>query len=112
VGRQITRLPEPLVRPIAKTTLRIAGLRAKLDFETVNPINIAKHITCPVALVHGTADELISHDHSQSIYELLGSEEKEIWILEGASHSKCIRHGGENYLQRMVGFFQKVFQAE
>jgi len=110
LGRQWTRLPEALVRPIARTTLRIAGLRAKLDFETVNPANIARDITCPVALVHGTADELISHDHSELIYDLLGSAEKEIWILEGASHSKCIRFGGENYLQRMVGFFNKVFQ--
>ena len=108
LGRRWTGFPESMVLPFARATFKIAAYRAKFDPESVNPLNIAKEIICPVALVHGTEDKTIPYDHSQAIYDLLGSQQKELWIIEGAEHTNCIRRGG-NYQERMVDFFNAAF---
>ena len=86
------------------TTIRVANYRGSFDLETINPVEIAAQITCPVTLVHGTNDLLIPAVHSEQIYEALVGE-KQIWLVEGARHARSVRHAKREYSRRLAEFF-------
>jgi len=65
---------------------------------------LAAQIECPVYLVHGTADQLISSAHSENIYAALAGE-KEIWFVEGARHARSVRVVKREYSERLTRFF-------
>jgi len=109
VARKATGLPASIMEPIARATFKVAAYRANFDPALVNPGEVARHISCPVTIVHGTEDELIPWNHSQSIFDMLGSNDKNLWIIEGAEHTTCFRRGGESYRQRLISFFNNAF---
>lgn len=43
-------------------------------------------IACPVLIVQGSKDKVVSNDSPRRLYEGLASEKKDIWIVEGANH--------------------------
>jgi len=104
-ARRVTRLPDALLNPVMWTTIRVANYRGKFDVEMVNPLSLAAGIKCPVFMVHGTADQLISTAHSESIYAALGCAEKEIWLVDGARHARAVRHSKLEYCRRIQKFF-------
>ena len=44
------------------------------------------NVTCPAFIIQGTADDGVSKDSAQRIFESLASERKEMHIVEGAPH--------------------------
>jgi len=77
----------------------------------VDPLALAGKIGCPVYLVHGTADQLISTAHSENIYEALAGEKK-IWFVEGARHARSIRHARREYSERLAQFFTQRLNGQ
>ena len=60
---------------------------------------IRKLSPTPVLLIHGTSDLIVSHSHSQRLYEA-ASEPKQLEIIEGAGHAEEIyRQYPEKFLQ-------------
>jgi len=104
----LTHLPETVLKPIAWSTFTVANRRGNFDIDHVEPLKVAPQIDCPVFLVHGAKDELISYRHSQRIYEALNTD-KHLWILPDANHTGCFKRGGKDYNQRMINFFQSAF---
>ena len=105
---RVTRLPQVVLSPVLWTTIRMANYRGKFNVESVNPLKHADQIKCPVFLVHGTLDQVIAANHSRDIHSaLLG--DKEIWIVEGGSHARSIRHRHtkREYIERLVRFFSE-----
>lgn len=102
--RRVTRLPGAVLNPVLWTTLQVANYRGKFDVKTVDPLTLAAQIKCPVFLVHGTADQLISIAHSENIHEALGGE-KALWIVKGARHARSVRHAKREYSERLARFF-------
>ena len=101
---RVTHLPGSLLNPVVWTTIQVANYRGKFNVLAVDPLALAAKITCPVYLVHGTADQLISPAHSQNIHEALGGE-KFLWLIEGARHARGVRHAKQHYAERLVNFF-------
>jgi dipeptidyl aminopeptidase/acylaminoacyl peptidase len=102
--RRVTHLPNVVLSPVMWTTIHVANYRGNFDVEMVNPLSLAASIKCPVFMVHGTADELISTAHSEIIYGALGGE-KGIWFVEGARHARGVRHSKIEYCLRITSFF-------
>jgi uncharacterized protein len=102
--RRVTRLPGAVLNPVLWTTIQVANYRGKFDVKTVDPLSLAAQIKCPVFLVHGTADQLISTAHSENIYEALGGK-KEIWFVKGARHARSVRYAKREYSDRLTRFF-------
>jgi carboxylesterase len=46
-----------------------------------------KSVTCPALIIQGTVDNGVSRDSAQRIFENLGSEKKEMHMVEGAPHA-------------------------
>lgn len=103
-ARRVTKLPGVVLAPVLWTTIQMANYRGKFDVKTVAPLALAAQIKCPVALVHGTADQLIATEHSQNIYDALGGQ-KEIWFVQGARHARCARYSKREYKERLTRFF-------
>src|SRR5215467_5085106 len=102
--RRVSHLPDVVLSPVMWTTIRVANYRGKFDVETVNPLALAASIKCPVFMVHGTADELISAAHSEIIHAALGGE-KQIWFVEGSGHARAVRQAKLEYCMRITRFF-------
>jgi dipeptidyl aminopeptidase/acylaminoacyl peptidase len=104
--RRTTRLPGVMLAPVLWTTLQVANYRGKFDVKTVDPLALAAQIKCPVAIVHGTEDTLISTEHSQNIYDALGGK-KELWFVQGARHARSARarYSRREYKERLTRFF-------
>lgn len=43
-------------------------------------------VTCPAFIIQGTADESVSDNSAQKIYQAIDSSKKELWYVEGAPH--------------------------
>ena len=109
--RRITGLPGAVLNPVLWTSIQVASYRGKFDVYSVDPLALAGKIGCPVYLVHGTGDELISTAHSENIYEALGGEKK-IWFVEGARHARSIRHARREYSERLSEFFTERLNGQ
>jgi uncharacterized protein len=107
---RVTHLPGTLLNPVVWTTIQVANYRGKFDVLAVDPLALAARITCPVYLVHGTADQLISTAHSQNIHDALAGE-RYTWLIEGARHTRGVRHAREHYAERIVSFFTEKLNA-
>lgn len=103
---RITKLPRALLETVLWPAFHVANYRGKFDVDMVEPLALAKQIKCPVYLIHGTADDLISTDHSQNIYDALETK-KELWIVEGARHARSIQHSRNEYSERLIKFFKE-----
>jgi len=102
--KRATGLPDAVLNPVLWTAIQIANYRGKFDVQSVNPLALAAQIKCPVYLVHGTADQLITTAHSESIHNALCGE-KDIWFVEGARHARSVRHVRDEYSKRLTSFF-------
>lgn len=109
--RRVTGLPGAVLSPLLWTTLQMANYRGRFDVKTVDPLALASIIKCPVHLVHGTADQLIVTDHSQSIFDALAGE-KELWMVEGVPHARAARRAKSEYSARLTRFFSDKLQAD
>jgi fermentation-respiration switch protein FrsA (DUF1100 family) len=109
-AKRATRLPGAVLNPVLWTAIQVANYRGKFDVHSVDPSALAARITCPVYLVHGTADQLISTAHSESIHSALGGE-KDIWFVEGARHARSVRHVKREYSERLTRFFRERLNA-
>ncbi len=103
---RVTHLPKAVLAPVLWPAFQVANYRGKFDVDMVEPLALAKQIKCPVFLVHGTKDDLIDTNHSQSIFDALDTK-KELWIVEGARHARSISHSREEYSQRLIRFFKE-----
>jgi uncharacterized protein len=104
--QRATHLPNAVLNPVMWTARQMANYRGKFDVETIEPVALASQIKCPVFLIHGTADQLISTTHSQIIYDALPGD-KELWIVEGIRHARAARHAKREYSRRLTRFFQQ-----
>ncbi|HLG16926.1 MAG TPA: alpha/beta fold hydrolase [Blastocatellia bacterium] len=105
VGR-VTGLPQAVLNPVFWTVIQVANYRGKFDMRTVDPLRLAAQITCPVYLVHGTADQLIATAHTENIHDALAGE-KHLWLVEDAAHARAFRRAKRKYAERLCGFFSE-----
>lgn len=108
--RRVTGLPDAVLNPVLWTAIHVANYRGSFDVHSVDPLALAAQIKCPVYLVHGTADQLISTAHSECIHAVLGGE-KEIWFVKGARHARSIRHSKTDYSERLTRFFKEKLKV-
>ena len=68
------------------------------------------NVTCPALIIQGTADNGVSPDSAQKIYDRISSERKEMYMVEGAPHA-IMSHDGykEDLFARTIEFIQSIF---
>lgn len=81
---------------------------AKFERTEVNPEASCRHITVPIFMEHGTADEKIPFEMGQKNFAALASSEKYFYPIENGSHSHVHTDGGEAYWAAMKAFLEKM----
>lgn len=96
--------PVPLVE---RRGLRIDQTTPEEDALFNNSLKIKK-VQCPLLIMHGEDDFLISPEEAKLNYSQAGSKEKTLIILEGVGHNDMMMAENGGYFSGMKRFFESM----
>ncbi len=99
--------PIPLVE---RRGLKVAGTTSEEDALFNNSVKIQK-VTCPLLILHGEEDFLISFQEAELNYEKAGSRVKWLEILEGVGHNDMMAAVNNAYFSCLQRFFDTLTDA-
>jgi len=110
-GAEERGVPRWLVRALGPSILWLAGRRVGGDLEQSDPLRWVDNIA-PRALflIHGEEDPYVSVEDVRRLYDAAG-EPKELWIAAGAGHRRVDQIYGDEYRERVAGFFDEHLAA-
>lgn len=74
-----------------------------LPFDKFNNLGKLPRVTCPVLVIHSTADEVIPFSHGRQLYAAAPGLKYRLWV-EGAGHNDLIETAGEEYWKTLEEF--------
>ena len=74
-----------------------------LPFDKFVVLEKLPRVTCPVLIVHGTADEVIPFRHARELFAAAPGPKHKLWV-EGAGHNDLIETAGEAYWRALRDF--------
>ena len=98
----------PLPKALALLPLAIAvRLKCGYSIYDADIVPLAQKITMPALFIHGDQDTFVPCELGKKLYEACGSEEKEMFIVEGAVHAAAYATDKEGYTDKLVAFVDK-----
>ena len=94
--------------PIVYVFLRFKRLKFRTGLEDLSPKTSAPLINCPVFQIHGKNDHLVPYKRALRVFDEVKTT-KELWLVEGAGHTRCHEVAGIKYLQEISKFLTKYF---
>ena len=76
------------------------------------PNSYIQNIKTPVLIIHGNQDTTIPFSNSQSMMDLLRTEKKELFVVEGADHSMKEVKYSDLAFNKMAEFFKEVYSRK
>ncbi len=83
----------------------MARLMYGVDIAGVRPAEDLPKIKAPVMLIYGTADTTVPTDQQQIV--LAARKDADSWVVAGASHARIYNAQPEEYLSRLLAFFDR-----
>ena len=97
-----------LVLESAFTSIGRVPFRARiLPWEKFDNLAKLPKINCPVLVIHGTRDELVSVWHGRKLFEAANQPKRCLWI-EGAGHNDVLNVGSADYDQALADFVRAL----
>ncbi|HUL53925.1 MAG TPA: alpha/beta hydrolase [Opitutaceae bacterium] len=78
-----------------------------LPFDKFIVLENLPRVTCPVLVLHGTADEVIPFRHAQRLFAAAPGPKFKLWV-EGAGHNDLIETAGDAYWQALRDFVGRL----
>lgn len=72
--------------------------------DDLSPIDFAAQVRLPLVMMHGTNDDVTPLRFARSLFEALGSRDKDLWVLPGGTHTSGLFEGSP-YRERLLKFF-------
>jgi fermentation-respiration switch protein FrsA (DUF1100 family) len=88
---------------VIKRSEQLAHFKAS----AVSPVDAVRRIRIPLLFMHGTADPLIRPTYTQQVFDQ-ANEPRELWMIPGATHSNTFQVGGDEYREKVAGFFTRT----
>ncbi len=102
-----TRFPEFFFPPLMWMVKIIYGI----DFMAIRPVDSVVSIAPrPILFIHGELDQMIPYEHASMLMEASDNPDNELWIVPGVGHTETLVKMPEEYINRVTGFFDKVFR--
>lgn len=79
----------------------VAGIESQCE-------NVAKAVTVPALVMHGAEDSLVSVKEGKRLYEILGSVDKKLVIIEDADHNTIAFVDIDRYFDEIHRFVRRV----
>jgi pimeloyl-ACP methyl ester carboxylesterase len=96
-------------RFLSDHALRKAEGIAHFDANKVQPIVSIAHVSQPLFMAHGDADQRISVEYGKALYASAVSVEKEFHLVHGAGHTNLSNVGGLEYNTAILDFLNRQF---
>jgi competence protein ComEC len=93
----------PLSGVLSRLILRRARKLAGMPLDRPRPIDLASHVTCPVLILHGGSDALVSADEVHRLIAAFPGA-PQYRDVPGAGHSDVVATGGEPLLREVAAF--------
>lgn len=93
-----------MFQPMAE---RLIVQRGGVDVTQVNPLDLAGGVECPVLVVHGDEDDLISHRRGEALHEALTGEKKFITV-PGGNHDNVLVTEAPVYAEMAKWFLKSL----
>lgn len=105
-------LPEWLRSLAVASTVVAARICVGASVDEIAPLSvIASLAPRPIFMSHGTADKVIPHTETESLFAA-AKEPKEKWIEEGIGHTELREYRTEEYHRRVLAFLEKARVAK
>lgn len=78
-----------------------------LLFDKFENLRKLPRVTCPVLVMHGRADEVVSFAHGEALFAVAPGPKSHLWV-DGAHHNDFISVAGEHYWQALQDFSQSL----
>ena len=78
-----------------------------LLFDKFENLRKLPRVSCPILVMHGRADEVVSFAHGEALYGAAPGPKSHLWI-DGAQHNDFISVAGERYWQELQEFSQSL----
>jgi pimeloyl-ACP methyl ester carboxylesterase len=88
--------------------LRLAERRAGFSARAVSPLGVAARVRCPVLLIHGDDDPLISSEQAQALAAAFDGR-ADLWRLADVGHCGALAADEAAYTRRVRGFLAGVW---
>jgi hypothetical protein len=92
-----------ILRSAFTSAFRVMTRVRLLPFDKFDNLSRLPRITCPVLIIHGTADETVPFSHAQKLYAAAPGSKHRLWV-EGAGHNDLIETAGEDYWKTLREF--------
>jgi alpha-beta hydrolase superfamily lysophospholipase len=111
-GMRDRGMPARLADILSPLIVEIAGWRVGCDLPAADPLRwIARISPRPVLLIHGGQDSYIPHGEIDRLYAAAGHP-KELWLVTEAEHRQVDAVHPEEYIARVLGFFDQWLVQE
>ncbi len=71
------------------------------------PIEAVKYSHTPTLFIHGKRDNFVPWHMSEELYKSSSAEDKELYMIDNASHCACYLKEPEEYTKRILSFIEK-----
>ncbi len=93
--------------------IKVGQIVGGIDVTSRSPIQAIDHLNSrPIFITHGEQDERLSVEFAYQLEKAIIDNGSEVgfWIVEGSGHIMALFEHTEIYAQRLVTFFDEVFQ--
>jgi pimeloyl-ACP methyl ester carboxylesterase len=95
--------------PLGWLVVALACLRLRVNLFAADPIHWVQHISPrPLLIMHGGQDPDAPVDQARRLFDA-AREPKQLWIVPTAGHRKIEEIARDEYRQRLVEFFDHIF---
>ena len=98
-----------LARPL------LAVLRAGIRIFSKRPDFVDEHLSSslsgvrvPVLVVHGSVDQFVPIEHSERVFESLGTSDKQLIVVPGGGHISLWKYDFPDYHKKLFEFIERV----
>jgi len=82
-----------------------------LPFDKFDNLRKIKSVRCPVLIIHGTEDSVISASHGKKLFAAANEPKQAIWV-QGANHNDVAFIGGTPYSDSLKAFATLIQQGQ
>ncbi len=95
------------VLPVMAVANKFNKLVSGYDFKDANPIEAVKNAKVPMLFIHGSTDDFVPTKMAYELYNNCSASDKDILIVEGASHAESYPVDSASYEAKINKFAEK-----
>ena len=94
--------------PLVDSASLVCKIRGGYSFKEASCVEAVKRSTTPTLFIHGSADTFVPFSMLDELYSS-ASCEKDILVIEGATHARSATHNPEVYWGKVEEFVERYF---